>query len=105
MSLVVDDRAVAPDLPPDLATATAAKVETPFRRFVSDYCDSRVALAALVLLATLIVLAIIAPWIVPQNPYDLGQVDVMDSRLVPGTKSSNGKYTHWLGTDGAGRDL
>jgi peptide/nickel transport system permease protein len=102
MSLVVDDRVAAPDA--GVAKA-AAKTESPFRRFVSDYCDSRVALAALLLLATLIVLAIIAPWIVPQNPYDLGQVDVMDSRLTPGTKSSNGKYTHWLGTDGAGRDL
>ena len=29
----------------------------------------------------------------------------MDSRLAPGTLSSSGKYTHWLGTDGAGRDL
>jgi peptide/nickel transport system permease protein len=32
-------------------------------------------------------------------------VDILDSRLPPGTPSSNGKYTHWLGTDGAGRDL
>jgi peptide/nickel transport system permease protein len=29
----------------------------------------------------------------------------MDSRLKPGTPASSGKYTHWLGTDGAGRDL
>jgi peptide/nickel transport system permease protein len=28
----------------------------------------------------------------------------LDSRLPPGTKSNYG-YTHWLGTDGAGRDL
>ena len=40
----------------------------------------------------------------PQNPYDLAQVDVLDSRLPPGTKSMAG-YTYWLGTDGAGRDL
>jgi peptide/nickel transport system permease protein len=51
------------------------------------------------------VLAAIAPWIVPQNPYDLAQVALLDSRLEPGTPSSSGKYTHWLGTDGAGRDL
>jgi peptide/nickel transport system permease protein len=50
-------------------------------------------------------LALIAPWIVPQDPYDLAQVDILDSRLAPGTPSSSGKYTHWLGTDGAGRDL
>jgi peptide/nickel transport system permease protein len=41
---------------------------------------------------------------VPQNPYDLAQVDVMDSRLPPGSQSMTG-YTYLLGTDGAGRDL
>ncbi len=78
--------------------------ETPFRLFVSEFLESRVATAALVTLAAIIVLAIAAPWITPQNPYDLAQVDVMDSRLPPGTKATAG-YTHWLGTDGAGRDL
>jgi peptide/nickel transport system permease protein len=79
-------------------------VETPFRRFMSEFLESRLAAGALLVLLALIVLALIAPWIVPQNPYDLGQVDVLDSRLPPGTKSSYG-YTFWLGTDGAGRDL
>jgi peptide/nickel transport system permease protein len=49
-------------------------------------------------------LAILAPWITPQNPYDLGQVDVLDGRLAPGSKAFAG-YTMWLGSDGAGRDL
>ncbi len=79
-------------------------VETPLRRFVSDFCDSSIAIIALAVLLTIILLAAIAPWIVPQNPYDLAQVDVLDSRLPPGEKSYKG-YTHWLGTDGAGRDL
>ncbi|HRK17791.1 MAG TPA: ABC transporter permease [Hyphomicrobiaceae bacterium] len=79
--------------------------ETPLARFWSEYRESPLAVAALLLVAVLIVLALVAPYIVPQNPYDLAQVDVLDSRLPPGTKSSNGKYTHWLGTDGAGRDL
>ena len=35
----------------------------------------------------------------------LAQVDVLDSRLPPGTPSSDRRYVHWLGTDGAGRDL
>ncbi len=79
-------------------------VETPFRRFMSEFLESRLAATALIVLLALIVLAFIAPWIVPQNPYDLAQVDVLDSRLPPGTKSNYG-YTFWLGTDGAGRDL
>ena len=87
-----------------IATKSKLVVETPFRRFASEYLESRVAAFALGLMAVLIGLAILAPWITPQNPYDLAQVDVLDSRLPPGTKSS-GNYTHWLGTDGSGRDL
>ena len=79
-------------------------VETPFRRFVSDFSESRIAVAALLLLAIIVVLALTAPWIVPQNPYDLAQVSIMDSRQPLGSKSMDG-WTFWLGTDGAGRDL
>ena len=98
MSLTDTADIVVPEAP------VAPVVETPFRRFVSDFFESRLAGVAIMLLALLIVLAVIAPWIVPQNPYDLAQVDVMDSRLPPGTRSTYG-YTFWLGTDGAGRDL
>jgi peptide/nickel transport system permease protein len=79
--------------------------ESPIRRFVAEFLESRVAAAALLILGVIVTLAILAPWITPQNPYDLAQVDVLDSRLPPGTRSSSGSYTHWLGTDGAGRDL
>lgn len=93
-----------PRAPVVIETAAKDVVETPFKRFVSDFFESRIAAVAVISLATLIFLAAIAPWIVPQNPYDLAQVDVLDSRLEPGTKSTYG-YTFWLGTDGAGRDL
>lgn len=93
--------------PEDVAAASRGKpaVQTPLARFIADFAESRMAMGAFVLLVLTIVLALIAPWIVPQNPYDLAQVDLLDSRLAPGTPSSSGKYTHWLGTDGAGRDL
>ena len=48
--------------------------------------------------------AILAPFISPQNPYDLAQLDVMDSRLEPGAKALTGG-TYWLGTDDQGRDM
>jgi peptide/nickel transport system permease protein len=86
------------------AEPQVAPDETPLHRFASEYFESRLAALALVVLAVLIVLALVAPWIVPQNPYDLAQVDVLDSRLPPGSKSMAG-YTFLLGTDGAGRDL
>jgi peptide/nickel transport system permease protein len=92
--------------PADVAAiASKPAVQTPFARFVGDFAESRLAMAAFILLVITIILALIAPWIVPQNPYDLAQVDIMDSRQAPGALSSSGKYTHWLGTDGAGRDL
>jgi peptide/nickel transport system permease protein len=80
------------------------KVETPFRRFVSDFFESRIAAAAFAVLLVIIFIALFAPWISPTDPYDLATVDVMDSRLAPGTESFTGT-TFWLGTDGAGRDL
>jgi len=70
-----------------------------------DYARSRVALAALALLGLIAAAAVLAPWITPQNPYDLMQLDVMDARLPPGAASSDGAHTYWLGTDGQGRDL
>lgn len=74
------------------------KEETPFNRFVSDFVSSRLAVCGLALLSIVIAIAIFAPWISPQNPYDLGKLDLLDSRMAPG-----GKYV--LGTDGQGRDM
>ncbi|MFP5472543.1 MAG: ABC transporter permease [Gammaproteobacteria bacterium] len=71
----------------------------------SDFLQSRVAVAGLLMLAVVVVVALAAPWITPQNPYDLLQLDVLDARLPPGSASSEGGYTYWLGTDGQGRDL
>ncbi|MDG1861651.1 MAG: ABC transporter permease [Yoonia sp.] len=88
----------------DINLTTPPKVETPFGRFVSEFFESRIAGVAFVALVTIILLAILAPWITPQNPYDLGQVDVLDGRLPPGSMAYTG-YTMWLGSDGSGRDL
>jgi peptide/nickel transport system permease protein len=83
---------------------SAAALETPLSRFLSDYFESWIATAALAVLVLLVCLALLAPWLAPQNPYNLAEVDVLDSRLPPGSVGMAG-YTYWLGTDGAGRDL
>jgi peptide/nickel transport system permease protein len=80
-----------------------AREETPFRRILSDFLASPTAVFGLVLLAAILVVAIAAPFISPQNPYDLAQLDVMDGRLPPGAKTDGG--TFWLGTDDQGRDM
>jgi peptide/nickel transport system permease protein len=65
---------------------------------------NRLSLAGLIILGVALVLAVLAPWISPQNPYDLMQLDIMDGRLTPGSTSVAG-MTYWLGTDDQGRDL
>jgi peptide/nickel transport system permease protein len=81
------------------------RVETPFRRFVSEFAESRLALLGFGVFSIIAVLAILAPWIAPQNPYDLAVLDIMDGRLEPGSTSGDGSTTFWLGTDDQGRDM
>jgi peptide/nickel transport system permease protein len=82
----------------------AAAPETPFRRLVREFLASRVAAGSLALLLIIVFLALFAPLLAPQNPYDLAKVTVMDARLAPGERGSAG-FLMWLGADGAGRDM
>jgi peptide/nickel transport system permease protein len=81
------------------------KVQSPWRRVASEFSRSAVAIAGLAVLSVIILLALLAPWIVSQNPYDLMQLNVLDARLAPGSPNMEAGYTYWLGTDGQGRDL
>jgi peptide/nickel transport system permease protein len=74
------------------------------REFAARYARSRVAVAALGVLLLILAAAVCAPWISPQNPYDLAQLDIMDSKLAPGSTSAAGG-TFLLGTDDQGRDM
>ncbi len=87
------------------ALPAAARERSIAWRVAQDFAASRTALAALGVVIVVALLALAAPWITPQDPYDLMQLDVLDARLHPGTPSSAGGYTYWLGTDGQGRDL
>lgn len=84
--------------------AAAPAVETPARRLWREFAKSRVAVASLVVFLGIAVLAILAPLVTPQNPYDLAQLDIMDGTLPPGAESMGG-MTYWLGTDPQGRDM
>lgn len=83
----------------------AAREETPFRRFLGIFFEVHVAKAASGVLALVLFVAVAAPWLSPQNPYDLAFVDVMDARMPPGGTSWTGEITFPLGSDGAGRDM
>ena len=80
-------------------------VETPFQRFVRAYFASRLAVFGLVLLVLVLFAAIAGPFLAPQDPYDLRVLDVLDSRLEPGSKSGDGALTFLLGSDEQGRDM
>ncbi len=62
-----------------------------------------IALLVLVLLLAAAA-AIAAPWIAPQNPYDLASLDVMDAEIPP-RWLAGGDPRFLLGTDAQGRDL
>ncbi len=89
------DAALVTTLPP---------VETPFRIFVSDFVRNKIAVSALAIIVVLALLAIFAPWVTPQNPYDLTQISIFDNMLKPGEKSMDGKF-FLLGSDEQGRDM
>jgi peptide/nickel transport system permease protein len=90
---------------PAAHTEPLPPAEAPWRRFVREFAASRLALAGSVLLAAILLAAIAAPWIAPQNPYDLAALDLMDARLPPGSQASAGTLSYPLGTDGQGRDM
>lgn len=70
------------------------------KRFLSD----PVAIGAGIVLLFLVLMALFAPLIAPQNPYDLLQIDIMDSELPPAWKPG-GDERFLLGTDQQGRGV
>ena len=90
--------------PADIVEIPATARDAGFVRLWREFAESRVALAALGCVAALLALALAAPWIAPQNPYDLAQLSILDNLLPPGSRSADG-IIYWLGTDDQGRDL
>ncbi|MFJ9533667.1 MULTISPECIES: ABC transporter permease [unclassified Herbaspirillum] len=81
------------------------QADTPFTRFLQGYFASRIATFGFALLLLILLAALFAPLVAPQNPYDLEHLDVMDSRLEPGKTAMEGNLTYLLGTDDQGRDM
>ncbi|GKS85908.1 ABC transporter permease [Acidovorax sp. SUPP1855] len=94
-----------PVVSPDAPVARGFDDRSIWYRVAVDFLRSRTAAVALAVLALVVIAALAAPWITPQNPYDLMQLDVLDARLKPGAANAEGTFTYWLGTDGQGRDL
>jgi peptide/nickel transport system permease protein len=66
---------------------------------------SPMAIAASVTTLLIVVLALLAPVIAPQNAFDPAAVRLEDGFLKPMERSASSGLLHVLGTDGQGRDL
>lgn len=75
-----------------------------WREKASEFAADRVAVVGLLLFVVIVLAALAAPWLAPQNPYDLAQLDVLDARLPPGSAAADGGR-YLLGSDEQGRDL
>lgn len=77
----------------------------PSLRLAKEFAKSKLALFGIGLLLFVVLVALFAPLLAPQNPYDLTQLDVLDGLLPPGSAAGNGRFTFWLGSDDQGRDM
>jgi peptide/nickel transport system permease protein len=91
-------------LPAGTVQSQVDRGESPWRRHVAAFFESPLAVIGLFILVTAVGLAVVGPLVSPQNPYDLTQIDILDSTLAPGGQSLGG-VTFWLGTDDQGRDM
>jgi peptide/nickel transport system permease protein len=91
--------------PPSEARLVPPLLETPRRREILKRLRSKPTVrGAAIALAVIIVLALFAPLLAPQNPYNLAELSIFDNRLPPGSVSMDG-MVYWLGTDPQGRDM
>jgi peptide/nickel transport system permease protein len=83
---------------------TDAAAESRLAAAWQEFAESRTAVVALAVVVLLIGLALLAPFVVLQNPYDLTQLSIMDNKLPPLTRGLDGML-YLLGTDDQGRDM
>ena len=74
-------------------------------RFWSEFFEGKIATVALIVVLTCFTVVILAPWITPQNPYDLTVVNILNGTLPPGEIDLDTGKTFYLGTDDQGRDM
>lgn len=71
---------------------------------IRELTGRKLAMIGLIGFSVVLGLAIFAPLIAQQNPYDLASLNMFDSRLPPGATGMDGT-TYLLGTDEQGRDM
>jgi len=89
---------------PHSDAAASVRIDSPLLRVAKEFAEDKVAVVGLILFVAIAFVALAAPWLAPQNPYDLAQLDIMDGGLSPGEAGFSGQV-YLLGTDQQGRDM
>lgn len=76
-----------------LVPAEPAAAEGRVREIARAFVGSPLAVVGLVMLVTALVLAVLAPLVMPQDPYDVFTVSVLNATLPPGSRSFDGALT------------
>ena len=69
-----------------------------------SFCQSKVTVAAAAFVLVIVLAAALAPWIAPHDPFDLRQLNLLDSHAPPAWMEG-GSSRFMLGTDDQGRDV
>lgn len=78
-----------------LSDKTRLKKKTQFRVILGRLSHSKLAMFGLITLAVFVIIAIIAPWVIP---YRINEMN-------PSQKLQGPSTVHWFGTDNLGRDM
>jgi peptide/nickel transport system permease protein len=81
--------------------AIPADALSPLARSLARFRQDRLSLVAFIVFGSFVIVALFAPWIAPQDPYD---TDLL-RRLQPPAWSPGGEKAFLLGCDALGRDI
>jgi peptide/nickel transport system permease protein len=71
---------------------------------VYSFCRSWLTVVAAMITISIVLSAILAPWIAPHNPFDVATLDLMNTELPPAWMEG-GNSQFFLGTDSQARDV
>jgi peptide/nickel transport system permease protein len=95
----------AADTPPEVLMRRPSRLRAIIESdLVYSLLRSRVTVAAALVTLTIVLAALLAPWIAPNDPYDLRQLSLLDSHNPPAWLQG-GDWRFLLGTDDQGRDV
>ncbi|MFO7752855.1 MAG: ABC transporter permease [Desulfobacteraceae bacterium] len=72
--------------------------------FLYSFKRDKVAMASFIAIIMFLLIAVLAPWISPMNPYDSNNINIMSSEIPPAWNEF-GDPEFLLGTDNQGRDM